>query len=494
MNRPIVKLSSLRLQLYEIYIEQFKRGNFDFITQKDGKKHLKQEEALKILTDKTTREFLYGGAAGGAKSWTGACWLLFSALAYPETKWFIGRESLKRLRESTLITFNKVCKAYGIPKELYKYNGQDNFIQFSNGSRIDMLDLRFLPSDSLYERYGSIEYTGGWVEEGGEVNFGSFDTLKTRVGRHLNDVFGLVPKIFVTCNPKKNWMYAYFYKPFIAKLLTGKKKFLQAFIQDNPHIESDYLEQLESTSDKAKKERLLNGNWEYDDNPYKLAIYDKILELFTNDHIFRKPEFFLTCDVARFGSDKAVIAVWRDWELIKIKTFDISTTTEIQWAIRAFIDKYHIPKSNCIADSDGVGGGVVDNLGIVGFVNNATPFPDMVSETNDIEFTHKNIDDIKPKYKNMQVQLLVYLAEEIINKNKMYISAELSTDETEAIKEELDTIERIPDIDIIDLKNKAEIKQDIGRSPDYRDVIFMRAYFDFAKTGGLNASQLSKLF
>ena len=73
-----------------VKIELFKRGCFDFITVKDGKKHEKQEKALKILTDNEHAEFLYGGGAGGAKSWTGAAWLLFMCLCYPGSKWFIG--------------------------------------------------------------------------------------------------------------------------------------------------------------------------------------------------------------------------------------------------------------------------------------------------------------------------------------------------------------------------------------------------------------------
>ena len=323
----------------------YTRGIFDFITIREGRKNEKQEQALKILTDNITREFLYGGAAGGGKSWLGASWLVFQCLAFPKTKWFIGREELKRLRMSTLITLYKVCDAYGIPKSEFAYNGQDNFIRFKNGSQIDMLDLRYLPRDPLYERYGSVEYTGGWIEEGGEVNFGAFDVLKTRVGRHLNDEYNLTPKIFITCNPKK-----------------------------------DYIEQLESTSDKAKKERLLKGNWEYDDNPYKLCVYDRILEVFTNSHIEKGKEKYITADVARFGSDKAVIGVWEDWELIEVYEFEISKTTEIQSCIQTLQSRYNIPKSNCIVDADGVGGGVVDNLGVVGFVNNARPFDEEVSD------------------------------------------------------------------------------------------------------------------
>lgn len=482
MKNDRINISQLKIQLFEIYVEKFRRGNFDFITVQDGRKHEKQEQALHILTDKKTREFLYGGAAGGAKSWTGVAWILFSCLAYPDTRWFIGRESLKSLRESTLKTFNKVCKAYSIPKSEYKYNGQDNFIEFKNSSRIDLLKLQYLPSDEYYERFGSLEYTGGWIEEGGEVNFGAFDTLKTRVGRQLNDVYNLVPKIFVTCNPKKNWMYSQFYKASNEDRLLPTQVYLPAFVQDNPFIESFYVEQLRSTTDKAKKERLLNGNWEYDDNPYKLCIYDNILDLFRNDHLTNKPQKYITADVARFGSDLAVIGVWDDWELIEVHEFEISKTTEIQNCIKALQKKYSIPKSNCIADADGVGGGVVDNLDIIGFHNNGRPFDEDLGDEKDT-----------PKYKNAQTQLLVYLAEKIINKNLMFISAELSEEQKERIKEELDTIEQDPNYDVITLVNKATIKENIGRSPDYRDMILMRAYFDFNKPVNNNLKRIASL-
>ena len=56
------------------YIRLFYHRNFDLITIVDGKKHIKQELALQILTDGVTKELGYGGGAGGAKSWTGAAW------------------------------------------------------------------------------------------------------------------------------------------------------------------------------------------------------------------------------------------------------------------------------------------------------------------------------------------------------------------------------------------------------------------------------------
>ena len=165
------------LQLFEDKI-------FDFITDSENGRHEKQYQCLQALTDAITKEIGYGGAAGGAKSWTGAEWLMWMSLAFPATRWFIGREELKRLRDSTLLTFYKVAKHHGVKKDvLFKYkSGNDHHIEFTNGSRIDLLELAELPRDPLFERYGSSEYTGGWFEEAGEIGLMAYDTLKSRCG------------------------------------------------------------------------------------------------------------------------------------------------------------------------------------------------------------------------------------------------------------------------------------------------------------------------
>jgi len=383
-------------------------------------------------------------------------------MAYPGTKWFIGRESLKRLRESTLITFFKVCSQYGIRRDVdFSYNGQDHYLQFENGSRIDMLDLRYLPSDPLYERYGSLEYTGGWIEEGGEINFGAYDTLKTRVGRQMNDKYGLLRKLFITCNPKKNWMYNTFYKPNLKGALPEHMVYLGALVQENPFIEKDYVKALESTTDKTKKERLLKGNWDYDDNPAMLCSYDAISAVFSNDLARAGANHYLTADIARFGSDRARVAVWRNWTILEVISFDVSKTTEIQTAINHLRQKYRIPKTRAIADEDGVGGGVVDNCGILGFTNNARPFDD-------------------ENYNNLQSQCAYRLAEHI-NNSEVSIDCDLSEDEKDEIINELQQLQT-HDADSdgkLKIKPKELIKQDIGHSPDWRDLMLMRSYFDY---------------
>lgn len=445
----------------------FKDQDFRFISGTGATEHKKQNQALTILTDNETEEFGYGGAAGGAKSWTGCSWLSFMCLAYPDTRWFIGREELKRLRESTFITFLKVCKAYEIKRETdWKYQGQDHYIQFTNGSRIDLLDLKLLPSDPFYERYGSTEYTGGWIEEGGEVNFGAYDTLKSRIGRHNNDKYGILGKLLVTLNPKKNWCHRVFWKPFKGGLLGGSIKFLQALVTDNPFIDKGYIEKLRAIKDKVRKQRLLYGNFDYDDDDNALMDYDSITDIFSNDFVSEGKKR-ITADVARFGKDKSVIMVWNGWRVIEIYVLHGKKVTEVAAYIKDLAKEHSIAVSDIIADDDGVGGGVVDIVGCKGFVNNSSP---MLNPDQKV--------DNKENYRNLKSQCYYRLAERVKDKS-VYVKCE-DLEIMDLIIEELEQVKKKnPDSDgKLEVVSKEDIKDLIGRSPDFSDTLMMREWFE----------------
>lgn len=457
------------IDLTQIRCELFRRGQFDFICLQDGKKHLKQEQALQILTDTQTEEFAYGGAAGGAKSWTGAEWCVWMCLAYHGVIGGVGRRTLKSLRESTWITFRKVFKKYGLKENIdWKYNGQDHFIHFiKENSYIYFLEMDFQPRDPDYERFGSKEFTFFWVEEAGEITVDAYDTIKTRVGRHLNDKYGITGKVFITLNPKKNWVHQYFWKPFKEKILPVAIKFLQSLVTDNPFIDSGYINKLKAIKDRIRKERLMLGNFDYDDDDDALMLYDAIENLFTNSHVERGNKY-LTIDVARFGKDESRIYEWDGWLVIKRHVLKKKSITQVAQAAKEIADRQKIPMSNVIADEDGVGGGVVDILRCKGFVNGSSPLENPKSH-------------VKENYENLKTQCS-YMAAACVNEGTIGFCEELgaNTEFVERFTEEAEQVKkRDADSDgKLKIMKKEEVKELIGRSPDDWDCFMMRQWFE----------------
>lgn len=439
------------------------------------------EEAQCITVDAIDSLYVTDDFIVTHNSWTGASWILLSCLAYPGSSWFIARNQLKDLLGSVLKTINKVSKAYGITG--FKFNAQKNFIQFDNGSFIDLIEVAYKPSDPMYEDLGSTEYTGGWIEEIGEIHEMAAVVLGTRIGRHMNSELGLKKKLFMTCNPKQNWGKIKFYDKHVNGSLykenemlmdNGRKRvqriYLNCLVVENPFIDQDYIDGLmaKALDHKPTYERLFKGNWDYDDNPYQLAEQEMIDAIFDNDHV-PSGKGYITADVARFGSDKARIGYWEGWRLKQVISLDISKTTDVELAIKTLRFKYKVPRTRTVVDDDGVGGGVTDGAGAKGFKNNSRP----IRQGKDT-----------PNYKNLQVQCLYLLAEKI-NEGGLHIEADLTATERGEIKDELAQIQSKGEQDPerkLDCKSKGDIKQDIGRSPDWRDMMLMRVFFDLKKT------------
>lgn len=430
----------------------------------------KQHLAYEKLWDFITRYIIFGGGAGGGKSWLGCEWLLIMCYRYPGTKYFIGREELKRLMQSTFVTWLKVCEHHKIPKEDWTLNGAYNYIQFTNGSRIDLLDLKYLPTDPMYERLGSLEYTAGWIEEAGEINFMAFDILKTRVGRQKNKEFNLMPKILLTCNPNKEWLYHSIYLPNKEGKLTHDYFFIQSLYNDNPHTSSEYGEQLRQITDNAQRERLMMGNWEYDNDPTALINYEAIIDMFTNTP---EPsiEKYITADIARFGNDKTVVYVWEGLLATEIFHWEKQSLEQTRDRLVELARTKQIPYSHILVDEDGIGGGVVDFMnGIKGFTANATPFE---SERVD-----------KPNYQNLKTQCYYTLAE-YINTHKIGIRIN-----EERVKHLLiEELQQVKSRDIdkdgkLKILQKEDVKLKLGRSPDFSDALMMRMFFELSDNVG----------
>jgi len=447
---------------------------------------IKQNLCWHKLKDKTTKFLLFGGGRGGAKSWLVCEWLISMCLAYPGIKTFIGRNELKRLMLTTYITFQKVCKFHNIPCSCWSLNGQLNYIEFWNGSKIDLLDVAYQPRDTLYERFGSTEYTIGALEEVGEIKEKAFDALKGSIGRHLNKEYGIMSKILLTCNPKKNWVYTDFYKPWKVGALPENKCFIQSLYKDNPFTAKEYGENLESIKDPVLKQRLKYGIWEYEEGEDVLMKFDNIIDIFSNQ--FKEDpesEFYLSVDPARFGKDKAVLILWQGLYIRKIWWYPKSSIDYIKQKILSKQKQYFIPMSHIVIDEGGCGGGLVDDpelYGVKGFVDASSPVKEEAEELQETK---------KYNYKNLRAQCFFKLAE-YVNNHKIGCYDEIDSDVKTWITEELETVRRkdaansettlqiIPKDSIVG--NQVTMKDLIGRSPDFADTMKMRMIFELGKS------------
>lgn len=430
----------------------------------------KQFLCLEKLYDFETKYILFGGGAGGGKSWLGCLWILDMCLTYPGVRYFMAREELKSLKDTTVKTFFKVAKFYGVT-DSFRYYEHYSAIRFNNGSEVSLLELKYVPSDPLFERFGSTEYTGGLIEEAGKVHFNAFDTLKSRVGRQLNEKYNIPKKVLITCNPKKNWLYHTFYKPWKDGVLEEGYSFIQSLARENNKIDKGYLESLDEIKDQTLKKRLKYGEWDYEDDPLSLIPYENILNLFTNEYV-EGGKKYITADIARFGNDKVKIRVWDGLRVIEKVTREKLKVTESAALIKSLANKHRIPMTQVIVDEDGVGGGVVDILGCKGFVANSSPLHG------------GNFDMLKSQ--------CGYRLSELINENLIYEN-ETSPSERERIIEELEQLKKKTESEDrkLAIMPKDMIKDLIGRSPDDLDTFIMRALPELQvkkKSQGLNLS------
>jgi len=423
---------------------------------------VKQTIALDYLEDNITNEVLFGGGAGGGKTALGCYFQIKRRLKYPETRGLIGRAVLKTLKETTLVSFFQVAKIQGLlAGQHYRYNGQSNQIEFFNGSVILLKDLFQYPSDPNFDELGSLEITDSFIDEANQVTDKAKNIVKSRIRFRLDD-YNLIPKQLYTCNPAKNWTYSEFYKPDRDGELEPNKKFIQSLVDDNPFISKHYKQNL-LTLDKESKERLLFGNWEYLSDPSSLIDYDKIINSFSNTFVASGSPY-ITCDVARFGNDSTVIGVWSGYR-VKVYRYSKKSIVEVANIVRQLMAENSVPISNVLLDEDGVGGGAVDILACKGFVNNSSPLENPISRTKD------NFDNLKS-------QCYFKLAEKI-NSDEIFIDCpstfkQLITEELEQVKQK--SVDNDAKKGIIP---KDKVKEKIGRSPDFSDMLAMRMWFEF---------------
>lgn len=414
----------------------------------------KQIECLNALgLDSPAEVVLFGGAAGGAKSFTGCAWQIQRRLKYPGTRGLIGRSKLDTLKKTTLKTFFEVASLFGlVANKHYQFNAQSNVISFYNGSEIILKDLFAYPSDPSFDSLGSLEITDSFLDECSQISKKAVDIVRSRIRYKLTQ-YNLSPKTLLTCNPSKGWLYNEIYAPWRAQNLPSFIQFIPSRVSDNPHLPPTYAETLARLPEIDRK-RLLEGDWDYDETADALFLTDDVLRAFREPQ--NEGELYITADVARLGKDRTVIALWRGLSLIHITELRKKRIDETAAVIRSLADHHKVKLSNTLADADGLGAGLVDVLKCREFRNGARA--------------------TKPeRFVNLKAECFFKLAEYIELNRVIFPQGH-----RDVIVKELDLIRRKnPDGDgKLAVTGKEEIQRTHGMSPDYADAIAMRMYFE----------------
>lgn len=263
--------------------------------------------------------------------------------------------------------------------------------------------------------------------------------------------------------------------------------FISGSIYENKKLlakDPGYLGNLLS-QDEAEQLRLLKGNWKVRQDGSALFNFQRITDLFSN-FVDKSDEKFITVDAARFGKDLAVIKTWEGWHVVRIEILTKSKTTDITAKIERERERAKIPKSNVLVDQDGVGGGVVDEGGYIGFSGGLPALPAPHTEIKEnyaniktqcyYRFSEKvNAAEVAISLDNIIVD---GVPEEEIKINGSYVSIKkLISDDLRAIKKKNEDRDGKKQI------NSKEEQKNIlgGRSPDFGDTLMMRVYFDLNK-------------
>ena len=289
----------------------------------------------KSFIDATENEVLFGGAAGGGKSYGQIIDALVFAIKYPGSKQLILRRSFSELEKSLIRTALSIY-----PREIFSLNHSSHTGKFKNGS---VVDFGYCATESDVYQYQSAEYDIVRFDELTHFTEGQYLYLISRV-RGAN---GFPKQIKSSTNPGgigHSWVKARFVDPspsgtgFVGR--DGMKRiFIPSFLEDNSYLTSNdpgYKERLLALPEKERR-ALLHGDWNVFEGQYFREFDPKkhIVEPFEIPKSWRR---YRTVD---YGLDRLAclwIAVSGEGEVYVYREYCESSLT-ISRAARSILDR-----------------------------------------------------------------------------------------------------------------------------------------------------------
>ncbi len=210
-------------------------------------------------------EVLFGGAAGGGKSYGQLIDAMIFALRYPRSKQLILRRTYAELEKSLI---RESLSLY--PREIYRYQSQSHTGRFSNGS---LIDFGYCATENDVYQYQSAEYDVIRFDELTHFTEFQYTYLISRV-RGAN---GYPKQVKSSTNPGgigHAWVKNRFVlkgtagTPFRSE--SGTRIFIPSFVDDNRFLmekDARYKERL-SALPELQRRALLDGDWDVFEGQY----------------------------------------------------------------------------------------------------------------------------------------------------------------------------------------------------------------------------------
>ena len=220
----------------------------------------------KAFIDAPESEVLFGGAAGGGKSYGQMVDALLFALRYPGSKQLILRRTFSELDKSLIRASLSL-----FPREIYSFNSSNHTGRFKNGS---IIDFGYCAVESDVYQYQSAEYDVIRFDELTHFTESQYVYLISRV-RGANNF----PKqVKSSTNPGgigHGWVKARFVDPASpGKSFVGEdgmnRIFIPALLDDNKFLldgDPKYRQRLLALPDRERK-ALLYGDWNIFEGQY----------------------------------------------------------------------------------------------------------------------------------------------------------------------------------------------------------------------------------
>ncbi len=228
---------------------------------KKEKLYIELTKTQKKFVDSNADEVLFGGAAGGGKSYGQLVDALLYALKYPKSKQLILRKTFPELEHSLIMV------SLGFyPKSICTYSSTNRKWSFLNGS---VIEFGYCAAKADVFRYQGAEYDVIRFDELTHFTEEQYTYLISRV-RGVNPYPKMVKSSTNPGGIGHNWVKHRFIegvepeKIYIDKETGVKRLFIPSFVQDNTFLmnaDPDYVNRLKLLPENERK-ALLYGEWD----------------------------------------------------------------------------------------------------------------------------------------------------------------------------------------------------------------------------------------